>query len=248
MYNGLSKSLGMVLLAAAVFAAAGCTSPGSPNATSTSAGQPSQAVPATESPTDPLGPSPSAPSTEAAGAPAPTEAPPPTQAPASGEAQAPQAAPEPTFAPPEQQYLSSRVPAGTDPNSVLQVGQERCAQLEAVKAADQKAVVSQLVENRGADDVDAIAGLCPSLQPELDAAGRGFTDGEFTIGAAAAKDGSGSISAGKYEAWNPSPTCTLVAYDDAGGTIAESNGTSAITIPEGAARVVSDGCYTWLAA
>ena len=243
MYNGLSKSLGMVLLAAAVFAAAGCTSPGKPNATSTSANQSSPAASASASPTDLLGPSPSASATGAPEAAAPTDTPTPA-----GEAQAPQAAPEPTFAPPEQQYLASRVPEGTDPNSVLQVGQERCAQLEAVKAADQKAVVSQLVENRGADDADAIAALCPALQPEFDAAGRGFTDGEFSIGTAAAKDGSGSISAGTYEAWNPSATCTLVAYDASGGTLAESNGTSAVTIPAGAARVVSDGCYTWLAA
>lgn len=247
MYNGLSKSLGMVLLAAAVFAAAGCTSPGKPNATSPSANQSSPAASASASPstdpTDPSGPSASASATGAADAAAPADTPA-----TSGAVEAPHAAPEPTFAPPEQKYLASRVPEGTDPNSVLQVGQERCAQLEAVKAADQKAVVSQLVENRGADDADAIADLCPALQPEFDAAGRGFTDGEFSIGTAAAKDGSGSISAGTYEAWNPSATCTLVAYDASGGTLAESNGTSAVTIPAGAARVVSDGCYTWLAA
>ena len=68
--------------------------------------------------------------------------------------------------------------------------------------------------------VAAITDLCPGLQPELDAARRGFTDGDFTIGAAAPKEGGGSISAGKYEAWNPSPNCTLVAYDAAGGAIA----------------------------
>jgi hypothetical protein len=159
-----------------------------------------------------------------------------------------QTAPKPTFAPPEQKYLSSRVPQGTDPNAVLQVGQERCAQLETVKATDKLAVVSQLIEKLDTDVADAIADLCPGLQPELDAAGRGFTDGDFTIGAAAPKEGGGSISAGRYEAWNPSPNCTLVVYDAAGGTIAESNGASAVTIPAKAARVMSDGCYTWLAA
>jgi hypothetical protein len=240
MNNGLSRSLGMVLLAAAVFAAAGCTAQGSHGPTSSSPSAPSPSGSAFESPAaDPTGSSAPAPSA-AAGA---TAAPADPSAPSSD----PQQAPAPTFAPSEQQYLASRVPKGIDPNAVLQVGQERCAQLETVKATDQKAVVSHLIEKRGVDVVDAIAALCPGLQPELDAAGRGFTDGDFTIGAAAPKAASGSISAGKYEAWNPSPSCTLAAYDAGGGTIAESNGSSAVTIPAGAVRVVSDGCYTWLA-
>lgn len=247
MKNGLSKPLGMVLLAAAVFAAAGCTGPGSTNATPAS----SAAVSSSASPTSgPLGPS-AEPTDGAAGTAQPTDTPTaPAEAPAPAETQepGPQAAPVPTFAAVEQQYLSSRVPEGTDPNAVLQVGQERCAELEAVKAVDQKAVVSQLIEKRDADVVDVITGLCPGLKPELDAAGRGFTDGEYTIGEPASKEGAGSISAGTYEAWNPSETCQLTAFDAAGGTLAESNGTSAVTIPSGAARVVSDGCYTWLAA
>lgn len=109
-------------------------------------------------------------------------------------------------------------------------------------------MVSQLIEKLDTDVADTIANLCPGLQPELDAARRGFTDGDFTIGTAAPKAGSGSISAGKYKAWNPSPNCTLVVYNAAGGTIGESNGASAVTIPAGAARVASNGCYTWLAA
>lgn len=240
MNNGLSKSLGMVLLAAAVLAAAGCTSPNSPSITSMSTESSSPSASASGSPAGPAGTS--APATApGAAATAASVAPsaPPT---------AVQAAPKPTFAPPEQRYLSSRVPQGTDPNAVLQVGQESCDQLESVKAADQKAVVSHLIEAANPDVVAAITDLCPGLQPELDAARHGFTDGDFTIGAAEPKDGGGSIAAGKYEAWNPSPNCTLVARDAAGGTLAESNGTSAVTIPAGAARVVSSGCYTWLAA
>lgn len=244
MNNGLSKSLGIVLLAAAVFAAAGCTPLGSPNSSTTPRGSSSAPASTLASPnSEPVGPSPEASAAGAAGTPGAVEAPAPSGA---AQAEAPHAAPDPTFAPAEQKYLASRVPEGTDPNAILQVGQEQCAQLETVKAADQKAAISQLVERRDADVVEAIAGLCPALQPELDAAARGFTDGEFAIGAADAKEGGGSISAGRYEAWNPSETCLLLAYDAAGGTIAESNGT-AVTIPAGAARVVSDGCYTWLA-
>lgn len=244
MNNGLSKSLGIVLLAAAVLAAAGCTPLGSPDSSTTPGGSSSAPASAFASPgSGPLGPSPEVSAAGPAGTPGAVETPAPSGGPA---AEAPHAAPDPTFAPSEQKYLASRVPQGTDPNAVLQVGQEQCAQLETVKAADQKAVISQLVERRDADVMDAIAGLCPALQPELDAAARGFTDGEFAVGAAAAKEG-GSISAGRYEAWSPSSTCLLLAYDDAGGTVAESDGTSAVTIPAGAARVVSDGCYTWLA-
>lgn len=246
MNNGLSKSLGIVLLAAVVFAAAGCTPPGSPNSATTPRGSSSAPAATSASPgSGPLGPSPEASAAGADGTPVTVETPAPSGQPP---AEAPHAAPEPTFAPAEQQYLATRVPQGTDPNAVLQVGQERCTRLETVKAADQKAVISQLIEGREADVVDAITGLCPALQPELDAAARGFTDGDFTIGAAAPKEGSGSIAAGRYEAWSPSPTCQLLAYDAAGATIAESKGTSAVTIPAGAARVVSDGCYTWLAA
>lgn len=241
MYNGLSKSLGLVLLAAAVLAAAGCTSPGSPNSTSASPSAPSLSTSSPEnSAADPTGTSSPAPAAKAAGSAA--------AAVPSKPSSTAQTAPKPTFAPPEQKYLASRVPKGTDPNAVLQVGQERCAQLETVKATDKLAVVSQLIEKLDTDVADTIANLCPGLQPELDAARRGFTDGEFIIGAAAPKDGSGSISAGKYEAWNPSPNCTLVVYNAAGGTIGESNGASAVTIPAGAARVASNGCYTWLAA
>jgi hypothetical protein len=234
--------MGTVLLVAAVFAATGCTSPGNPNATSSSTAPSS----ASQSPTsEPLGPSASTPAAGATATNAPTEA---STTPPDAQAQQPQPAPEPTFAPPEQQFLAPRVPEGTDPNAVLQVGQEQCDQLVAVKATDQKAVVSQLIETKDADVADAITNLCPELKPELDAAGRGFTDGEFTIGEAAPKDGQGSIASGSYEAWNPSAMCQLTAFDAAGGTLAESNGTSAVTIPAGTARVVSDGCYTWLAA
>ena len=240
MYNGLSKSLGTVLLAAAVFAAAGCTSPGNPHATSTSANSSAPSASAAESPPDPTGASSPAPAAKATGTAAAADPSKPSSA--------AQAAPKPTFAPPEQKYLASRVPQGADPNAVLQVGQERCAQLETVKATDKLAVVSQLIEKLDTDVADTVANLCPGLQPELDAARRGFTDGDFTIGAAAPKGGSGSISAGKYEAWNPSANCTLVVYNAAGGTIGESNGASAVIIPAGAARVASNGCYTWLAA
>lgn len=243
MNNGLSRTLGIVLLAAAVLAAAGCTSPGSPNSTSASPNASSLSTPGPGTPAaDPTGTSSPVPAATAAGKAAGTAAP------ADRSGSTAQAAPKPTFAPPEQKYLASRVPQGTDPNAVLQVGQERCAQLETVKATDKLAVVSQLIEKLDTDVADAIADLCPGLQPELEAAGRGFTDGDFTIGAAAPKEGGGSISAGKYEAWNPSANCTLVVYDAAGGTVAESNGASAVTIPAKGARVVSDGCYTWLAA
>lgn len=237
----------MVLLAVAVFATAGCTAQGGPNTLSTSSGLTSPSATASASPMSEL-PGPSSPAAGTGGA---TEAS-PDGAPDTQE-QEPEAAPVPTFAPAEEQYLASRVPQGIDPNAVLQVGQEVCARLEAVKATDPKAVVSQLMEEKDADSIAAIANLCPGLQPELDAAGRAFTDGAYTVDpaatatAAATDGGSGAIPPGTYEAWNPSPTCLLIAYDADGVNVAESNGTSAVTIPARATRVESDGCYTWLA-
>ena len=233
--------MGTVLLVAALSAATSCTSPGSPNAASSST--PSSAG---QSPTSsPLGPSASTPAAGATATSAPNEA---STIPPDAQAQQPQAAPEPTFAPSEQKYLATRVPEGTDPNAVLEAGKEMCDQFEAVKAVDPEAVVSQLIEKQDSEEAGAVAELCPGLQPQLDAARRGFTDGSFTIGAPAPKAGGGSISAGKYEAWNPSPSCSLAAYDTAGNTIAESNGGSPVTVPADAVRVVSHGCYTWLAA
>jgi hypothetical protein len=234
--------MGMMLLVAAVSAATSCTSPGSPNASSSSTAPSSAGLSPTS---EPLGPSASTPAAGATATSAPTDA---STIPPDAQAQQPQAAPEPTFAPSEQKYLSSRVPEGTDPNAVLQVGQEVCERFEAVKAVDPKAVVSQLVEKDDAETAAAVADLCPGLQPELDAAGHGFTDGEYSIGEAAPTEGKGSIASGTYQAWNPSATCQLMALDAAGSTLAESNGTSPVTIPAGTARVVSNGCYTWLAA
>lgn len=229
--------MGMVLLAAAVFAAAGCTAPASPGPA------PEKPVAASTAPaasgTRTSAPPSSAHAAEPSAAPAAARPGPPAP---SGAA----AAPAPSFAPAEQRFLASRVPKGTDPNAVLQVGQERCTRLEAVKAADRKAVVSHLIEERDSEETAAIAELCPGLKPELAEAGRGFPDGDFSIGAPAPKAGAGTVAAGTYEAWNPSAGCTLTAYDAAGNTVVESNG-SAVVIPARATRVVSDGCYTWLA-
>lgn len=236
--------MGTMLLVAAVFAATGCTSPGSPAAISASTASSAAGPSSTPEPLlSTSAPSTAAPSSGATASSLPTDAP---TAPA--QAQQPQPAPEPTFAPPEQNYLASRVPEGTDPNSVLQAGQEVCAQLEAAKAVDPKAVVSQLIEKNDADSAAAVANLCPGLKPELDAAGRGFTDGEYGIGEAAPKEGKGTISSGTYQAWNPSGSCQLTAFDAAGKALAQSNGKSPVTIPAGTASVVSVGCYTWLAA
>jgi len=239
--------MGTMLLVAAALAATSCTSPGSPNATSVSSTSTSSASSsAGQSPTTaPLGPSAPPPAAGATATSTPTDA---ATIPPDAQAQQPQAAPKPTFAPSEQKYLAARVPEGTDPNAVLQVGQDMCAQYEAVKAVDPKAVVSQLIEKSDAESAAAIANLCPGLQPELEAASHGFTDGDFTLGADAPKADNGPIAAGKYEAWNPSPSCTLAAYDAARHVIAESDGSSAVSIPAGAVRVVSTGCYTWLTA
>ena len=48
------------------------------------------------------------------------------------------------------------------------IAQERCAELEAVKAVDQKAVVSQLIEKRDADVVAVIRGVIQAEQGAID--------------------------------------------------------------------------------
>jgi hypothetical protein len=159
--------------------------------------------------------------------------------------QSPQPAPEPTFDAPQEQFLADKVPEGTDPNAVLQVGQERCDQLISAKAMDPESVISELIMNPASDTVDAIGLLCPEMQPELDAAGRGFPDGTFSVGQAAPHSEKPSIAPGTYRAYGAPEGCTISVYGGNGNLIGTYDGSSPVEITAGSARVESDQCYSW---
>lgn len=159
--------------------------------------------------------------------------------------QSPQPAPEPTFNAPQEQFLADKVPEGTDPNAVLQVGQERCDQLISAKAMDPESVISELIMNPASDTADAIGSLCPEMQPELDAAARGFPDGTFTVGQAAPHSEKPSIAPGTYRAYGAPEGCTISVYAGNGSLIGVYDGSSPVEITAGSARVESDQCFSW---
>lgn len=159
--------------------------------------------------------------------------------------QSPQPAPEPTFEPTQEQYLQDKVPEGTDPNAVLQVGQERCDQLLSAKAADAESVLSELIMSPAQDTADAIAALCPELLPELEAAGRGFPDGIFSVGGAAPHAEEPSIEPGTYRAYGLPEGCSLLVYAGSGELLGSHDGSAPVTIGADAARVESEQCYSW---
>lgn len=162
--------------------------------------------------------------------------------------QSPQPAPEPTFDAPQEQFLAGKVPEGTDPNAVLQVGQERCDQLTSANAVDADSVISELIMNPAPDTADAIAALCPELLPALEAAGRGFPDGVFSVGAAAPHSDEPSVEPGTYRAYGAPADCTISVYAGGGELIGSYDGSAPVVIDAVAARVESDQCYSWFRA
>lgn len=239
MKPGLIKTI-LVVLLLPLMGVTGCRSSASaqqdavpvPSRTSTSTST-SSAAPQTTAPAPETG-SPAEASEGTSADTAPSEA-----------AQSPQPAPEPTFAAAEQKFLENRVPVGTDPNAVLQVGQERCDQLISARALDPEAVLSELIMNPAQETSDAVASLCPELQPDLDAASRGFPDGVFSIGEAAPHADNPSVAAGTYRAYGSPEGCELSLYAGSGDLIGSYDGTSPVTIGPDAARVESAQCYSW---
>lgn len=219
--------------------AAGCSS-GEP--AKDAAGAPSTAVSGSSSGNASGPPTPSPSSSPSANEPEGEQT--PTQDP-EDVVQSPQPAPEPVFDAAQQQFLQDKVPEGNDPNAVLQVGQERCDQLSSANAVDEEAVLSELIMDPSKDTADAIASLCPGLQPVLEAAARGFPDGVFAVGEAAPRAESPSIAAGTYGAYGSSEECTISVYAGSGELIGSFDGTQPVTIGPDAARVESTQCYSW---
>ncbi|KAD3515244.1 hypothetical protein GD627_13265 [Arthrobacter yangruifuii] len=251
---GLNKSMAARLLAAGLVVpllgtATACRSAdpesrGTPKASAgstPSASAPSTTVPSTSAPSTSANASPSVGGTATGESPS---AAPDGEEPVPEE-QSPQPAPEPTFNAAEDVFLEGKVPAGVDPNAVLQVGQERCDVLLNAKTSDPGAVVSELIMNPSAEATDAIRSLCTDLLPELEAAALGFPDGVFTVGAHAPHAEQPSIAPGSYRAYAGVDGCSISIYAGSGALLGEYDASAPVTVGPDAARVDSSGCYSW---
>ncbi|MZE81222.1 hypothetical protein [Streptomyces xinghaiensis] len=166
-----------------------------------------------------------------------------------------------SFSKKEKKYLAGRVPRGQDPAAVLEGGQEACDRLAFLERRNEDMAVSALIlgEIRGARD--AVTHLCPRRMPLVEAADRGFPDGEFTVGERR-KAGS-TIVPGRYRSPGPGPSGAGTGGDGdveecvwritgAGGKKLDSGsgrsqgGDIEITIPAAARGFSSAGCHSWL--
>ncbi|HWU07757.1 MAG TPA: hypothetical protein VN520_15460 [Streptomyces sp.] len=146
-----------------------------------------------------------------------------------------------SFTKKQKEYLTGRVPRGTDPAAVLQTGQETCDRLRYLVRADRDIAVGAVVSGEVADAKPAVAHLCPQHRDIVDEAARGYADG--THGAAA-------IRPGKYRAPSPTRACGWQLTGADGKELESgSSGTGEqveITVPASARTFTSTGCYAWL--
>jgi hypothetical protein len=146
-----------------------------------------------------------------------------------------------TFTRKQKAYLVDRVPKGTDPAAILQVGQETCDRLGYAAKVDRDAAISAIVIGQITNPGPAVKYLCPQHQGLLDAAALGYADGDHT-----GKD----IRPGRYYAPSPSKSCTWGVTGAGGKSLASGSSTTdkrvTLTIASGARSFTSSGCYAWL--
>ncbi len=150
-----------------------------------------------------------------------------------------------SFTKKEKKYLSGRVPAGTDPSAVLQLGQEACQRVARTARHDRNAAVAAVIAGDIPGAQDAITQLCPDQRPVLRAAEAGFPDGT--------KD---KPAAGTYRTLTATSSCAWRAVGAAGKVLASgsaagpggSGSGKEITakIPAGTRQFVSSDCYAWV--
>ncbi|MER7764711.1 hypothetical protein [Streptomyces sp. NPDC097619] len=149
-----------------------------------------------------------------------------------------------SFTQEEKKYLSGRVPEKTDPAAVLQTGQEACQRVARTAKRDKDAATASIIAGEIPAAKDAIPHLCPELEPVLDDAESGFTDGVLK-----------NPEPGSYRALTPGPDCTWQAKGSGGKSLESgpelgSKAGDKITarIPSGTTEFVSTGCYAWIPA
>ncbi|MCG7528918.1 hypothetical protein MHW47_31325, partial [Streptomyces sp. OfavH-34-F] len=146
-----------------------------------------------------------------------------------------------TFTRKQKEYLTGRVPVGTDPAAVLQTGQETCDRLDYLVKVDPDTAAGAVVTGEVADAAPAVAHLCPRHKALADRAARGYADGVHR-GAA--------LRPGRYRDVSPTRACSW-EVTGRGGKVLDS-GTSTdgkrttLTLTGAALAFTSTGCYAWL--
>ncbi|MFE0630084.1 hypothetical protein ACFW3D_24350 [Streptomyces sp. NPDC058864] len=141
-----------------------------------------------------------------------------------------------SFTKKEKGYLSGRVPKGTDPAAVLQLGQETCDRIARVAEVDKDAAIGGIITGQIGGAKGAVTHLCPAQQDVLAAAETGFADGSYTVGAEA-KAGS-VVAPGTYRALTPTEDCTWTAGTKTGTA-------HKVTITAAVRTFDSRGCFAW---
>jgi hypothetical protein len=141
-----------------------------------------------------------------------------------------------SFTKKEKSYLSGRVPKGTDPAAVLQLGQETCDRIARVAEVDKDAAIGGIITGQIGGAKGAVTHLCPDQEDVLKAAETGFADGSYTVGGKA-KAGS-VIVPGTYRALTPTKDCTWTAGTKTGTA-------HKVTVTAGTKTFDSRGCFAW---
>lgn len=141
-----------------------------------------------------------------------------------------------SFTKKEKTYLTGRVPKGTDPAAVLQLGQETCDRIARVAEVDKDAAIGGIITGQIGGAKGAVTHLCPDQADVLAAAETGFADGSYTVGATA-KAGS-VVTPGTYRALTPTKDCAWTAGTKAGTA-------HRVTITAATKTFDSRGCFAW---
>lgn len=146
-----------------------------------------------------------------------------------------------SFTKKQKEYLTGRVPEGTDPAAVLQTGQETCDRLRYLVRADRDIAVGAIISGEVVDAKPAVAHLCPQHQALVDEAALGYADGTHT---------GKKLRPGDYRASSPTKACDwqLTGANGEEPQSGSSNTGKAVEITiSGSTRVfTSTGCYAWL--
>ncbi|WP_448320640.1 hypothetical protein [Streptomyces sp. CO7] len=145
----------------------------------------------------------------------------------------------------EKEYLSGRVPEQMEPAAVLDLGKEACQRIDRTARHDKDAVIGALVAGEIPDAEPAVTHLCPEHEPLIEAAKGGYPDGQHKRPAAGEYR---TVSAGPACAWTVTGSGGKVLASGPGTGGARKDGTYTMTVPSGAAGLVSSGCYAWVRA
>lgn len=141
----------------------------------------------------------------------------------------------------QKEYLTGRVPRGTDPAAVLQTGQETCDRLRYLVKADRAIAVGAIVSGEVPDAKPAVAHLCPQHQGLVDEAALGYADGTHE---------GAKVRPGRYTAASPTKACGWQLTGAGGKELGSGSSATGrkveITVPESARTFTSTGCYAWL--